>query len=229
MSELVRRFFVERYPWEGITWILDLLPLFPRRALNALEAYDLAHAQYLPDERLHGLYEAGLLIKARYINRESEADTALATLRDMSWRTFEALVALAYKRAGFEVRLGPGQKDGGLDSIGVRQVESGHERVLIQAKQGRVTVGDVRELSGVLSSRGANRGVLVSPAGLTKPAKAEVERYYRQVQYLELKPLVAFLNENLGPLWLQEIPYLERQGLLLEDTELSTNELETWT
>src|SRR5262249_4975047 len=32
-------------PWEGNTWILDLLPHWPKSALAALEAYAMAHVQ----------------------------------------------------------------------------------------------------------------------------------------------------------------------------------------
>jgi restriction system protein len=49
-------------PWEGITWVLDLLPHFPKEALEGLNAYFLAHAQSLPDGRLSSLADAAALM-----------------------------------------------------------------------------------------------------------------------------------------------------------------------
>ena len=54
-------------PWEGITWILDLLPHWPSYALQALNAYFQAHCQHLPDGRLAGLSNAGAVIRAKFI------------------------------------------------------------------------------------------------------------------------------------------------------------------
>lgn len=56
-------------PWEGITWVLDLLPSNPRAALEALNAYFEAHAGFMPDGRIHGLFDAMELIRAKYIER----------------------------------------------------------------------------------------------------------------------------------------------------------------
>ena len=36
------------FPWEGITWVLDLCPWWPKEAIAALSAYTLAHIQFLP-------------------------------------------------------------------------------------------------------------------------------------------------------------------------------------
>jgi len=49
-------------PWEGITWVMDLLPHFPKEAIAALDAYILAHAQQLPDARYRGLLDAVIVI-----------------------------------------------------------------------------------------------------------------------------------------------------------------------
>src|SRR5262249_39598166 len=67
-SELRRRFFINEGgkkvglegpppPWEGVTWILDLLPNNPRAAIHTLEAYFEAHGLLLPDGRINGLFD----------------------------------------------------------------------------------------------------------------------------------------------------------------------------
>jgi len=39
-------------PWEGVTWVLDLLPESPRKALDVIDAYFDVHAGFMPDGRL---------------------------------------------------------------------------------------------------------------------------------------------------------------------------------
>ncbi|WP_246755548.1 hypothetical protein [Bradyrhizobium sp. CCBAU 53338] len=54
-------------PWEGVTWVLDLLPDNPRAAINTLNAYFEAHCGFMPDGRMHGIADATELIRAKYI------------------------------------------------------------------------------------------------------------------------------------------------------------------
>src|SRR5690606_14637055 len=35
-------------PWEGLTWVLDLLPHHPRQAIDVIDAYFTAHCGWLP-------------------------------------------------------------------------------------------------------------------------------------------------------------------------------------
>lgn len=69
-SEYVRRLLSKEPTWEGITWILDLLPAFPNEALKGLDAYFLANCQFLPDYSLNGLSDVSLLINAKFIDYE---------------------------------------------------------------------------------------------------------------------------------------------------------------
>src|SRR3954451_21477406 len=56
-------------PWEGVTWVLDLLPDNPRAAIDTLNAYFEAHCLFMPDGRMHGIADATELIRAKYIQR----------------------------------------------------------------------------------------------------------------------------------------------------------------
>jgi restriction system protein len=51
-------------PWEGMTWVLDLIPAWPKDAVNAVDSYILAHAQLLPDGRLRGLGQISQILNA---------------------------------------------------------------------------------------------------------------------------------------------------------------------
>ena len=101
----------------------------------------------------------------------SRADS-LESIRQLDWADFERLVGEAYRRQGFTVveRGGP-QPDGGIDL----QLSRGSERVVVQCKHWRnrqVPVQRVRELLGVVTAEGADRGVLVATNGFTRDAIA---------------------------------------------------------
>ena len=88
-------------------------------------------------------------------------------LRQMEWPDFELMVGEAYRQQGYAVReRGGRQADGGVDLELVR----GSEKVIVQCKhwQNRqVPVQRVRELLGVVTAEGADRGILVATSGFT--------------------------------------------------------------
>jgi restriction system protein len=91
-------------------------------------------------------------------------------LRQMSWPDFEVLVGEAFRRQGYFVtEHGGRQADGGIDLELVR----GNERVIVQCKHWlnrQVPVQRVRELLGVVTAEGADRGILVATGGFTRDA-----------------------------------------------------------
>lgn len=96
--------------------------------------------------------------------------TSLAAIRRMGWPEFEILVGEAYRRQGYVVNeRGGRQADGGVDLELVR----GSERVIVQCKHWlnrQVPVQRVRELLGVVTAEGADRGILVATNGFTRDA-----------------------------------------------------------
>lgn len=100
------------------------------------------------------------------------SQTGITSLRALSWREFEQLVGEAFRRQGYDVEeTGGGGADGGVDLV-----LRGHgETILVQCKQWRerqVGVDKVRELFGVLTAEGANRGILVSSGNYTRDAQS---------------------------------------------------------
>ena len=109
--EWVKRLLRRSGPWEGITWILDLLPDNPRKAVDALDAYFLAHIHFLPDGRMFGLEDAEAVNRQRYFHKDNPREV-LFTLRPAE---FEYLVAALYSKMGYEVSVTPVTSDGGID------------------------------------------------------------------------------------------------------------------
>ena len=116
--------------------------------------------------------------------------TGLSALRQMGWPDFELLVGEIYRKQGYSVsERGGRQADGGIDIELIR----GSERVIVQCKHWlnrQVPVQRVRELLGVVTAEGADRGILVATGGFTRDA----------LQFASGKPLELIDGEALARL-----------------------------
>ncbi len=107
------------------------------------------------------------LRKRRLLDRQSGIDS----IRALSWKEFEELLAEAYRRDGYAVRenvsTGP---DGGVDL----RIEKDGNVYLVQCKQWRIDkvgVSVVREMYGLMTAERAS-GVIVATSGMfTQEAK----------------------------------------------------------
>ena len=95
----------------------------------------------------------------------------VATIRDLSWREFEELVAEAYRRQGFQViENHKGGADGGVDI----RLKKDDALYLIQCKQWKsqkIGVSVVRELFGVMTAEQATSASVVCSGIYTQEAK----------------------------------------------------------
>lgn len=95
-----------------------------------------------------------------------------SVLNNMSWQEFEGLVGEAFRRKGYSVLdVGGGGPDGGIDLV----LMKGKESFLVQCKQWKaykVGVDVVRELYGVMASKGATGGFVVTSGSYTDDAKS---------------------------------------------------------
>ena len=105
------------------------------------------------------------------VAKSNEADA----LNGMSWREFELLVGEAFRLQGYTItELGGAQPDGGVDLV----LRKGTETFLVQCKQWKaykVGVEVVRELYGVMASRGAAGGFVITSGSFTADAQAFVK------------------------------------------------------
>lgn len=123
------------------------------------------------------------LKRSRLLDRQRNLDS----IRSLSWRQFESLLAEYYQRSGYHVEenhtAGP---DGGID---LNLYRNG-ERHLVQCKQYRkskVSVSVVREMYGVLVSENATSMTIVSSGKFTQEAK----------KFAEGKPLRLIAGDEL--------------------------------
>jgi restriction system protein len=120
-------------PWEGIRWVLQLLPDHPATALAAIDAYFIAHMWDMADSLIHAMADAEAVIRARYIGVPETQEERRQTLYDLSPRQFEVLVQQLYQALGYEAELTPSTRDRGRDVIARRTQAGRAEHVLLNA------------------------------------------------------------------------------------------------
>ena len=205
LNELMDRFeFVKRLTrkplkaWEGNTWVLDLLPRYPQMAIDAINAYIIAHIAFIADKHLWGLNDAITIIRAKYF----EAVHHRSVLLSLRSRDFEYLIAALYEQIGYKVQVTPTTRDGGYDVIARKDEVGQTEYILIECKryESKVAVKDVRALSGVVGAVSATKGIIVTTASFTEPAKKWME-HNKRIDLIPYSELDRLLNRYLGSDW----------------------------
>lgn len=105
--------------------------------------------------------------KRRLLDHQKDLDT----IKALSWKEFEELVAEAYRRQGYRVSENDFGPDGGIDVT----LTKGGETIIVQCKQWRsksVGVSVVREMFGVLTAHSASRVLIICCGGFTRDAIA---------------------------------------------------------
>jgi restriction system protein len=206
-NEYYRRLIETDYAYEGLTWIIDLLPHFPKQALQVLDAYITAHLFFLPDNAISGLIDAQVLIRAKYLKNNYSPDTLL----ELNPREFESLIAKLYQKLGYEVTLTKATGDGGKDVIAVNKTTGKKEKLYIECKRYKKKVGVhwARALIGTISTENITKGVLISPLGFTR-GTIKLANQNSRLELIGAKELLGLLDETLGKNWFDFIPkYIE--------------------
>lgn len=193
------------YPvWEGIGWVLDLLPSHPRKALDVLDAFFSVHFQHVTDNYLSGLFDAMAIIRQRYIVDPKEGPTAEATIRSLDWRGLEILCGVLFDHMGYAVTVTACSGDEGLDVLATREEPGKRERVVIQAKKygptNHIERDDLVHLVGVVDTQRATRGVLVT-TGPVRRGAWKLQEVDRRIDIIDLPRLVQLLSEHCGTDW----------------------------
>jgi restriction system protein len=188
--------------WQGITWTLDLLPHWPMTAIEALDAYLLAHVQQLPDGRIDGLQDAQAIIRAMYIGNPVSAAEKLELVYQLGDRRFEHLVESLYDAMGYETALTSAKMDGGRDVIAVRKTPGEKQRVLVECKlrQRPIGVEFARALLGVVSNERSSKGVIVTASRFTRGARELADENSR-LELIGWNELLPLLDGYLGSSW----------------------------
>lgn len=194
-----------KYPvWEGLGWVIDLLPQHPRMALNVIDAFFHAYYHRLTDNYLSGLFDAQAIIRNRYIESSHTVDRATRVLLGLDWRELELLCGVAYEHMGFQVIVTPPGDDDGVDVFAANHILGQKGLVVIQAKKwsnsNPVGKGEVRELLGTIDLHRATKGVLVTTGRYEAGALGMAELDPR-IELLGREQILQLLNEHCGADW----------------------------
>jgi restriction system protein len=122
-----------------------------------------------------GLLAAASFFFGRFRRRLVDSHSSLESLRQMSWKQFELLVADAYRRQGYEVEFSMGTgPDGGVDLTLRRDGRVS----LVQCKRWKTySVGApvIREMFGVLTAERADEAIIVTTGEFTSEARSFAE------------------------------------------------------
>ena len=125
----------------------------------------------------------------------------LESLRDISPSGFERLVVALLERMDYgRGSVVGGSADGGIDGI-INQDVLGLEKVFVQAKRWADPVPDreIRNFSGSLDTRGANKGVFITTSSFSGPAKqaaATISAGTKLIRLIDGVELAELMIEN---------------------------------
>lgn len=134
-----------------------------------------------------------------------------------------ALVGCLLEVEGYKVFISPPGPDGGCDLLAAKG-SLGIEGPTItgQVKSGDIKAGDpvLQGLRGVMQARGADKGLLVSWNGVTRPVARELEQLRLQIAYWDSSEICRRLIQNFDrmPNWVRDklrmrvVPILEPSG-----------------
>lgn len=196
-SDFFRRSYLDpKKPWQGNTWVLDLLPHSPSSAIQALKLYVFANGTHMPDGVYRGQIDAMDIIRARYIYKKHDRNY----LMQIDPIEFEQLIGALYEAKGFKVNVTKPAKDGGWDVEAVKILGKNKVSLYIQCKRSKNKIGveEVRLIQNTARDKNGI-GVLVTTSEFTKDARAEAET--RGVRLYDFKSLNIMFNRHFGHNW----------------------------
>ncbi|ANS76990.1 hypothetical protein AWM70_22365 [Paenibacillus yonginensis] len=198
-SERLIRLSKGRDAWEGITWVLDLLPNKPYNAAQALESYIYSQPN-LPDDRIIGIGQCIGIIYAKFIYCEN----SLGKLMNLKPIEFEWFIENLYESMGYETLWTSASRDGGKDIIATAIRPDGVEQVYIECKLYKttpLTIETVRAFSRVIEKNEVNRGVIFCTGHASESLKNED----RRIHIWTYDDMQTLFNAHLGSDWSERV------------------------
>jgi len=195
-------------PWEGNTWIADLLPEEPKLALQGLEAYTHAYRWHFSDNQIWGHWDVEELIRAKFIGVPGSNPEAIQVLHDAGWRKLECLVERLYFHMGYDTELTQPSNDGGRDVIARKAKAGEKEVVLVDCKlyTRTIGVGEARKILGTMGDARATKGAIVTTSTFSSGAREFADR--NPIELIDGDHLIPLLNQHVGGRWPLQIDQL---------------------
>ena len=149
-------------------------------------------------ESLETMY--GTFFDQRFIDHLSKN---FERIGEINWRKFEGLVAEYFLRGGYEVDIGPGRNDGGIDvrvwNVGSAKTEP--PAILVQCKREKTKIGKVvvKALWADVVDENANSGLIVTTSSLSPGAEAVRTARSYPIQVADRESLRRWLSQLRKP------------------------------
>lgn len=190
--------------WEGLTWILQLLPFHPYKAIMALNLYLNAEIMYMHDDRIIGINQCISIIESKFIYTNKGLENYILNLTP---REFELLIASLYNHLGYETEITSATRDGGKDVIARIKREDCKEVVYAECKLYKTTElskDTVRAFGYTVIRDNINRGVLFC----TGYVNSQLREFDSRIQIFSLDEIIILLNAHLGSDWYKRLSLL---------------------
>jgi restriction system protein len=199
-NEYYRRLFEACYRqddavWEGISWVLDLLPHNPKVAQNVIYAYLIAHRDLLPEGRILGLQDALTVIRAKF----SPALDGSELLKSLDPMQFTHLVRELFAGIGYSTVIDGERK---CDIIAKREEGKKEEQMHIRCinREKPLGINDIRLFLKIISGDSNKTGLIAATAPITPQAQQVIDEFQR-LNFLGPKEIIEQLNATLGVDW----------------------------
>jgi restriction system protein len=186
------------YQLEGITWILNLLPYYPIRALETLKSYFIVHMGSISQAFIYGIEETMILICAKFMEHKED----IQELRDLNCNKLAWLVAEIYTQMGYYTEIISETPDGGVDIIAMRAEGGKREKLLIRCKgnECNITSRHIEETVKEFQLNEETKIVFVTSSNFSNETK-ELPKEYGYLELLDIEDLGKLLNLHLGDYW----------------------------
>ncbi|MCY6354385.1 restriction endonuclease [Clostridium sp. ZS2-4] len=195
--EQYKRIENQQDAWEGLTWVLQLLPFSPYKAIKALNSYLEAEVCYMPDDRIIGINQCIAIIEGKFIYTNEGLENSILQLKP---REFEWLIEILYKHLRYETILTPATRDGGKDIIARIDREDCKEKVYVECKlykTTKLTNENVTSFAYRVIKDNIHRGVLFCTGYVNKKLRELDSR----IQIWTLEEIIVLLNAHIGSDW----------------------------
>jgi restriction system protein len=194
----------EKYGKTGLDMVMERLEVLDK-SLKLRPDYFHRYTEWSDIEHLQSLFKGsykkpvlGEFIDQRFINYLQTNKNKLA---EIHWRKFEELTAEYFHKNGFNVELGPGRNDDGVDVRVWKATQNSEQEsphCIIQCKRQKKKIEKVviKGLYADIEFQGADHGLIVTSSELSPGAKETISvRGY---------PILEINKENLGK-WLDTL------------------------
>lgn len=195
-DERYHRMFVGNAAWEGITWGLIFLPVYPIKVIELIQDYFITSIQSMPDDMIEGYYQAIDIIRKRFVDIKYPKEIFDA----LKPHEFERLICALYNKIGYSTEWTQATRDGGKDIVAFKENSYGNEYIYIECKKyskSELKIETVRAFAYTVLNDKVHKGIIFCTGYVPK----SLYEYDQRIEIIDYNKLIELLNSYYGD-WL---------------------------